>query len=46
MYSRQNLHNIEKGEGFTESTGVVSDKYPSKVKLENFFHNFRMLELR
>ena len=36
MYSRQNLHNTEKEEDLTESTGVVPAKYPLKVKLENF----------
>ena len=36
-YSRQNLYNTEIEEDLTESTDVVSTKYPSKVKLENCF---------
>jgi len=43
MCSRQNLRNKNK-EDPVESTGVVSAKYPLKVKLENF-HNSRVLEL-
>ena len=31
-------------EDLVESTGLVSAKYPSNVKLENF-HNSRVLEL-
>ena len=37
MCFRQNLHNTEIEENFTEITGVVLAKYPPKVKLENFF---------
>ena len=43
MCSRQDLHNKEE-EDLTESTGVVTAKYPPKVKLENF-HNYRVSEL-
>ena len=32
-YSKQHLHNIKR-EDLVESTGVVSAKYPLKVKLE------------
>ena len=34
-YSIPDLHNTEKEENLTESTGVVSTKYPPNVKLEN-----------
>ena len=34
-YSIPNLPNTEKEMDFTESIGVVSAKYPPKVKLEN-----------
>ena len=34
-YSIPDLHNTEKEEDLTESTGVVSTKYPPNVKLEN-----------
>ena len=35
MYSILDLHNIEKEEDLTESTGVVPAKYLLKDKLEN-----------
>ena len=42
--SRQNLCNKEEEEDLAESIGVVSAKYPPKVKLENF-HNSRVPKL-
>ena len=43
MCSRQHLQNRIK-EDLVESIGVVSAKYPPKVKLENF-HNSKVSEL-
>ena len=42
--SRQDLHNKEEEENFTESTDVVSAKHPVNVKLDNF-QNSRVPEL-
>ena len=35
LVTRRHLRNIEKEVDLTKSTGVVSAKYPPKVKLEN-----------
>ena len=43
-HSRQDLHNKEEEENLIESTGMISVKFPLKVKLENF-NNSRVSEL-